>query len=540
MQIDTYTVGVKFDIDKASFRGVQNAMDKIQKQANSIGIGGGASVSGSGSVNPNNTRIGGLGGVATIGVGIVGANEVKNFFTSSIKLASDFEAKMTDANIILKGTEEQYQALSAKARELGATTSLTASDSAAAIEVLARNGVKYDQIMGGILDSTVNLALALKSDLAPTADLLTDITAQFGIDAKDAAKAADLLAGATVNSKFGFNDMRLAIAQAGGVAGKVGVEFDDFVAALAATSSAFSSGSDAGTSFKTFLQRLDHSTAAAMEAMGELGLLTEDNSSKFFDAAGNMKSMSEITQLLHDAFKNLSDEQKISAASTIAGTDAMRTMLTLAGMTGAEFDKLSASIDGVSTAEMRLAKSDTFEQKMKRLQSAWEAFKMSLITPDVLVFLGNLLDKITGIINGTDKLSTVKAGEIVGKELEKTGSIYDAGKKLGEAIFGDKTLKSVSDEQKRESFDKGLSHSGVTSKPMASVDDYFNLKSPVTQPINPTQNINQSKTITGNPITINQSITSPNPTEAGRESARQSSKELSDVFNALDPSMAGA
>ena len=40
------------------------------------------------------------------------------------------------------------------------------------------------------------------------------------------------------------------------VAGTSGVEIEDFLTVLAATSSSFASGSDAGTSFKTFLQRL--------------------------------------------------------------------------------------------------------------------------------------------------------------------------------------------------------------------------------------------------------------------------------------------
>lgn len=37
-----------------------------------------------------------------------------------------------------------------------------------------------------------------------------------------------------------------------------------------------------------------------------------------------MKSMSEVSQLLHDALKGLSDEQRNSALNTIFGTDAMR------------------------------------------------------------------------------------------------------------------------------------------------------------------------------------------------------------------------
>lgn len=70
--------------------------------------------------------------------------------------------------------------------------------------------------------------------------------------------------------------------------------------------------------------RLKDSTAPASKAMQDLGLLIDEGGNKFFDATGKMKSMAEVSQILKDATKDLSDEKKLEALNTIFGTDAMR------------------------------------------------------------------------------------------------------------------------------------------------------------------------------------------------------------------------
>lgn len=111
------------------------------------------------------------------------------------------------------------------------------------------------------------------------------------MSAKDATKAVDVLTGVTVASKFGANDLSLALANGGGIARDVGVSFEDFNAVIGATSNSFTSGQTAGTSFKTFLQRLVPSSDAAAAAMEEIGF-------NAYDASGNLKSMADIAENL--------------------------------------------------------------------------------------------------------------------------------------------------------------------------------------------------------------------------------------------------
>src|SRR5690606_22210013 len=236
---------------------------------------------------------------------------------------------------------------------------------AGAIEMLAKNGLNLDQIMQGAARSTVLLANSTGADFATAADIATDVMAQFGYGAEQMSAVVDGITGVTQASKFSIDDYRLALAQAGGVASSVGVDFDDFNATIAAISPLFAGGSDAGTSFKVFLQRLVPQSDKAKDTMAELGLIINDwgamakylsevlgrdvepslkgvfqafqetkvgaeaaakgekalgdafnllrvqfERNQFFDdQTGQMKSMAEIAGILETAFADLSEEQ---------------------------------------------------------------------------------------------------------------------------------------------------------------------------------------------------------------------------------------
>lgn len=326
----------------------------------------------------------------SIPVGIFGA--------ATIKAAADFEEGMNAVAAISNATASELQKMQELAKNLGKTTQFSASEAAAGMEMLARNGLKASQILGGTLDATLKLAAATGTNLSNAANIATDVMAQFGVKAEDMIKVVDKIAGVTVNSKFSIDDYRLAIAQAGGVAANLGVRLDDFNAAIAATAPLFASGSDAGTSFKTFLTSLSPKSKEAADLMKSLGL-------NFFNANGSMKSMQEIVQILNNSFKNLTEEQKNNAAATIFGSDAMRTALALANMTGKEFDALAQNINKVSATQMAQTRMQGFNGALRALKSAFEALQIAIAQSGILNFLTRTVQKLTEFINKISSLN---------------------------------------------------------------------------------------------------------------------------------------
>jgi TP901 family phage tail tape measure protein len=243
---------------------------------------------------------------------------------TSNRTASDFEASMKRVEAALKGvTGKELGRLSDQARDLGPKVGKGATEAADGIEALGLAGVSTADILGGALKASLDLAAAGAAPVADAASLVTDTMGQFKVQASELPGVVTNVVGALDASKFGFIDFQQALAQGGGVAASAGLSFDQFATAIAATSTQFSSGSDAGTSFKTYIQSLVPISKEAGAAMKKLGI-------EFFDLrTGRMKPVAEQAEILRKALGGLSDKSKTDALKTMFGSDAARTAIGL-------------------------------------------------------------------------------------------------------------------------------------------------------------------------------------------------------------------
>jgi len=192
---------------------------------------------------------------------------------------------------------------------------------------------------------------------------------QFGKSSSDLPGIVDKVAGALDASKLSFDDYRLAAGQAGGLVGALGYSFDDFNTALAATAPLFDSGSDAGTSFRTFLTSLNAKSEDAVRTMNKLGL-------SFYEADGSARPLAQIADELQKKMSNLSDRSKNEALQNIFGVDGARTALALMklGLEGVEDARKKI---GAVTADQKLAiLLDGEAAATQRVASAWEKLKI--------------------------------------------------------------------------------------------------------------------------------------------------------------------
>lgn len=117
----------------------------------------------------------------------------------SVKVGSDFEAAMSKVSAISGATGDDLQKLTEKAKEMGAKTKFSATESAQAFEYMAMAGWKTDDMLNGI-EGIMNLAAASGEDLATTSDIVTDALTAMGLQASDSGHFADVLAAASSNS----------------------------------------------------------------------------------------------------------------------------------------------------------------------------------------------------------------------------------------------------------------------------------------------------------------------------------------------------
>lgn len=314
-----------------------------------------------------------------------------------LRTAGDFEASMKRVRGNLRSGDEEFAALQQAARDMGAATQFSASEAADAIETLAKNGLTASAILGGALQSSLTLAAAGSTDLANAGDIVTDVMENFRKGAGELTNVVDGIAGTLVESKFGIDDYRQALAQAGGVAGPLGVEFEDFNAAIAATASAFASGSDAGTSLKTFLQSLSPNSKRAADTIKQFKL-------EFFDAEGAVKSMAEVAQELKTAFADVSAEAQSDALKKIFGTDAIRTALGLMREGADGIKQVSDEIANASAQEQAEIQLEGLNGTIKELRSAFEELQLAIADSGLLESFTTLLEKTTELVRFVGEL----------------------------------------------------------------------------------------------------------------------------------------
>ncbi|WP_311270489.1 phage tail tape measure protein [Sphingobium sp. WCS2017Hpa-17] len=330
-------------------------------------------------------RIKGIGAGVTLGITVPFAAMVR----AVDKGAGSFQGQMKKVEAALGAVSgEELKQLSDMARTMGPAVGKGATEAAEAIEALGLAGVSTADIMGGALKAALDLSAAGMVDAGSASSLVTDIMGQFKISAAQLPGVVQKVVGALDTSKFGFDDFRLAVGQGGAVAASAGVGFMDFATAISATSTQFTSGADAGTSFKTYIQSLVGNSNQAKAAMKKLGI-------SFFDVqTGQMKPLAEQAQILRDAIGGLTDDAKTEALKTIFGSDASRTAIGLMEQGADGFNKLQAAIAGGDVEAKIQKRMEGSEAAGRRIAVAWESVKIALGMDT------GLLDIVTAIKNG--------------------------------------------------------------------------------------------------------------------------------------------
>lgn len=87
--------------------------------------------------------------------------------TAAVKVGAAFEAEMSKVSAISGATGKDLESLTDKAKEMGAKTKFSATESAQAMEYMAMAGWKTSDMLNGI-EGIMNLAAASGEDLATT------------------------------------------------------------------------------------------------------------------------------------------------------------------------------------------------------------------------------------------------------------------------------------------------------------------------------------------------------------------------------------
>lgn len=321
----------------------------------------------------------------------------------AIKTAADFEQGLSNVKAVTGATAEQMEQYKQLALEMGKQTSFSALEATKGIEELAKAGLTTQQILNGGLKGALDLAVAGELQLGEAAEIASTALNAFNRDNLTMIQAADILAGAANASATSVQELKFGLAQVSAVASGLGINFKDVNTTLAVFASNGLKGSDAGTSLKTMLSRLQPDTKEATELMKKYGLMTANGVNAFIDANGQFKSMSEIAEILHKRLGHLTDAQRQFVLMQIFGSDAVRgaTILTQKGAAG--FKEMTEAMEKTTAAQVAAERLKNVKGQLTLLKSNLETTGISIgetFLPHInklVVFLGKITDKFNNL-----------------------------------------------------------------------------------------------------------------------------------------------
>ena len=303
---------------------------------------------------------------AATGAGAVAAG------TAAINAGKSFEAGMSEVQAISGASRKDLEALTNKAKEMGATTKFSATQASEGLKYMAMAGWNSQQMIDG-LPGVMNLAAASGEDLGTVSDIVTDALTAMGLKASDSAHFADVLATAASSSNTNVAMMGETFKYAAPVAGALGYNIEDLAQAIGLMGNAGIKSSQAGTSLRSILTRLAKPPKDCANAMEDYGISIKNSD-------GSMKSLMEVMENMRDSLQGLPKDEQSAAAAALGGQEAMSGLLAIINASESDFDNLSKAIDNASGAAQDQADimNDNLQGALYELGSAAESAGIEL------------------------------------------------------------------------------------------------------------------------------------------------------------------
>ncbi len=369
------------------------------------------------------------GAVSTFG-DVLKANLAADFIKNSVRelvdllrqaaaycyqVGSSFEAGMSQVAAVSGASGTELEQLTAKAKELGAATKFTATETAEALNYMAMAGWKTEEMLAGI-DGVLDLAAASGADLGTTSDIVTDALTAFGMTAADCSHFADVLAAASSNANTNVTMMGETFKYCAPIAGALGFSAEDTAVAIGLMANSGIKASQAGTALRTIMTKLSSDVKISGEKIGEVVVQTKN-------ADGSMRGLSDIVNDLRTAFSGLSESEQSAAAKNIAGAEAMSGFLAIMNAGEADVRKLASAIDNCSGAASAMA-----ETMQENLSGAVTIFNSALEGVGIAVY-----DKFNGALTDTVNIFTECLSEMT-DEIDNNGALGESIEDLAESF----------------------------------------------------------------------------------------------------------
>lgn len=390
---------------------------------------------------PQAARIGAgvVGTTAAVGTAVAGSQ-----LKSSVTQAAGFEQSIADIKAVTTGSDYKNwnKGVGDKIKNYvlaeGLNTSFSNVEVAQSYKELLKAGRSNEQIIGNGTgkngDLAATLALSTATDFDPTAssNLISTMMTTFnktGMKNRKGEKVktnsmdmADLIAGVSNAAVTDPQDLALGMMQAGNVASGFGWTPNDTATMIGLMSKdGITKGQVAGSTMKVGMTTMLGLTKPARQKLFKYGLTKneEGDGNVFFDEKGQLKQMSEISGLIHNAFKDTSSQERMTAFTKLGGTRGMKfweSMYQNGANNGQSIKDFQAESTSKGVLDMQNDRKDTLAFRGEQFRNMMDTMKIDFGS-GLLGPLGKIIDSMNKEF-GKFRPTLVKWGENAGKAIQ--------------------------------------------------------------------------------------------------------------------------
>lgn len=334
------------------------------------------------------------------------------FGATGIATAASFESAMAEISARTGLVGEDLERISDLALQMGADTNYSAQQAAEAFLQLLSSGQSAEEAIA-TLPAVLQAAAASGEDLGRTADLVTNILAQFQLGVGEAGSVVDELARASGASSATMGSLGAGFNDAGAVAHGFGLTVNDTAAALAIFAENGIQGSAAGNVLRSMLQNMTENTVATRAAWNELGVA-------FYNTDGSLRDFNEVILDLDTALSQLpvADQnrlmQQLAGAYGITG---LRALLAANGLS----DMQAAMAQSADVATIADARMNTFSGRVESLRGSIETLQIEALTPLMNEVLVPMVGRLIEVVNATTEW--IQANPDLSRQLVRIGAV---------------------------------------------------------------------------------------------------------------------
>lgn len=390
----------------------------------------------------------------------------------------DLDEALNDIRIVTGKSNEEMAQFAKNANDAAKALGTTTKNYTEGSLIYYQQGLSDEEVKTRT-DITAKASLVTGQSMSQVSEELTAVWNGFKVAEEEAELSVDRMAAVAATTASDLEELSTAMSKVASAASNLGVNQDQLNAILATTISVTRQAPEnVGTAYKTIFARISDIKAGldGETTFGNYTTKMNEMGISVLDATGNLRDMGEVIEEVGHKWENMTREQQISLAQTMAGTRQYNNLVALFDNWSKYEETLKTSENAAGTlAEQHNIALDSINNRLNILKATWEDLYGNLIDnsdikslvdglTDFVQILSDLTEDLGGLKNILPvvigmflQLAAPKIGQEIGSYINTLHGIQEEGIQVQKVISElSRTLSSLTKGSESLALDESL------------------------------------------------------------------------------------